>query len=187
METAINAADTAYFRTTHTSIISHVRRAASCSALVNTLTHEDTHAAFTNLKAVVTVPEPRISNAGVFTGGVVFSLRNIVVTLPSRLVWPHMTAADRADADAAVSALAHHEAGHVRIAEDDVARLNTQHPIVTASAHVFFVTSKSRGQAGLTVLREDQTRYDAAVDHGRYQDHLKPPLGGAPTLLRCRD
>jgi hypothetical protein len=182
----MNAADAAFFRTTHTRLVSQERHAASCSALVNTLTHEDTHAAYTNLKAVVTVPEPQISNAGVFRGDVVFSLRNLVVTLPSRLVWPHMSAADRADAAAVVNALAHHEAGHVRIAEDDVARLNTQRPIVTSSAHVFYVTSRARGEAGLDVLRRDQTRYDTLVDHGRYQDRLKPPLGGVPTILRCR-
>lgn len=94
---------------------------------------------------------------------------NAEVTLKTKVILPRLTHLDSVRPAVAsawrsyVDALAKHEAGHVRLAEDG--RATVGDAVRTSSC----ADANTAGQHALDRLRQDQADYDRRTDHGRNQ------------------
>jgi hypothetical protein len=143
--------------------------------------------AFANVEVTAHVPFPGVDRRGRYTGRTQFTIRHVTLHLPAAIVWPGMTDRDRAEVRAALSALRHHEVGHVRIAATEVARLNAAPLTVTPDAEVYRRTEMRRQDAGLDAIAYAQRTYDTLTAHGRRQQLASGALRGPATELRCEE
>lgn len=129
--------------------------------------------------------DARRAAPGRYTAQVRFTLGDVVITMPSSITWPHMTAVDRERVDALRRAIYHHEVGHVRVAEAVRDELNAHESIAAPDPLSLQSEGDAIGRDGFETFKRAERAYDALVDHGRKQ-HLAPgELGGADTVIRC--
>jgi hypothetical protein len=177
----ITASDTALLRAQPVIYELHEVRQPRCDAidvkegeLAETIVDVRSHAPF-----------PDVDKQLRYFGRPAFTIARIRMRLPSRIVWPGMSDADRAAVAATLAALRHHEAGHVRIALDEVARLNAAPFTVTPDPEVYRTTVVRRADEGLEAIARAQEAYDALTDHGRRQDRAGGVFRGPRTQLTC--
>lgn len=130
-------------------------------------------------------PFPDVDKQLRYFGRPEFTIERILMRIPRSITWPTMTARDREAAAATLAALRHHEIGHVRIAIDEVERLNAAPFTVTPDPEVYRRTIVQRTKDGIEALAHAQAAYDALTDHGRRQDRASGVFHGARTELDC--
>ena len=179
---AAPAGDTALLTRHHVTVVERDVRLPDCRAFGATSEGE---LASTVVDVRARVPFPNVDERQRYTGRAAFTIERITVRIPRNITWPGMTERDRRAAASAVAALRHHEAGHVRVAVEEVARLNALAPTVSADPEVYRRTVTRRGRDGLAALAASQRAYDDLTDHGRSQDKATGTLYGPRTELAC--
>lgn len=177
----ITASDTALLRAQPVVYELHEVRQPRCDAidvregeLAETIVDVRSHAPF-----------PDVDKQLRYFGRPEFTIVRIHMRLPSRIVWPAMSDADRAAAAVTLAALRHHEAGHVRIATDEVTRLNAAPFTVTPDPQTYRITVVRRANEGVETIARLQEAYDTLTDHGRRQDRASGEFRGPRTELAC--
>lgn len=177
----ITASDTALLRAQPVIYELHEVRQPRCDAI----DVKEGELALTIVDVRSHAPFPDVDKQLRYFGRPEFTIVRIRMRLPSRIVWPGMSDPDRAVAAATVAALRHHEAGHVRIAVDEVARLNAAPFTVTPDPETYRATIVRRAVEGIDALAHAQEAYDALTDHGRRQDRANGVFRGPRTELTC--
>jgi uncharacterized protein DUF922 len=178
---ALTASDDAFLRTYPVTIDArtvHIPRCSDVDAFEGEL-------AFANVEVTAHVPFPSVDARGRYTGSTRFTIRHVTLHLPASVTWPGITERERADAGAALAALRHHEVGHVRVAADEVVRLNALPLTVTPDAEIYRRTEMRRQTAGLDAIARAQRAYDGLTGHGRSQPRAGGVLHGPATELHC--
>ena len=154
--------------------------AASCAEVLG----GRPEAGLTDVHLVATIDPPVEGSDGRWTGILHYRLDRITVELPGRIQWQGMTDADRARAAAYAAAVAHHEAGHVRLALAFVDELRPV-TITAADPDLYFEHATAQRDAAFVRFRQTQRDYDDLTHHGLRQDRAAGVLRGADTILTC--
>ena len=126
------ATDDELLRGPTTTIEEYAIRIPSCGAFGG----QEGERGLTVVDVRARVPFPNVDTQQRYTGRPQFTIVRIRVRLPRNITWPGMTERERDALEATLAALRHHEAGHVRVAVAEVARLNAAPLPVTPDAEV---------------------------------------------------
>jgi hypothetical protein len=165
----------------HVRVVGGELAGASCRSVIA----RNAEAGFATIHFEYRLTGAHHAGSGPYMGKLTFALNDVVITMPSSIVWSRMTDTDRTHAEGLRRAILHHEIGHVRVAEAVRDELNAGAPVVAPDPFALRAAADARGRDGFDRFKREEREYDALTEHGGKQHAAAGELAGPDTIIRC--